>query len=241
MMTGMMPLKGLLASVLPLILVLAASAANAKGAYGSRALTLSSAVGSRTTLASPDGRSRVVVRDNGGGLTIQTSGAIGKLSFTTEDDVAAELTWSPDSKAFFITGSDGGAVGDFHLLVVGRFGGRLTVKDASGAIYAAFGHPVKCDGGPEAPNVGGIKWLSGHRVLVAAEIQPHSICDSMGTFKAYELDPATMRVGRRYGQLEAKKRFGPDLGTELVAADDGCVRRPTSCYVSTNHPEIKPR
>jgi hypothetical protein len=240
MTTGTAPLK-CLAWVLILALVLAGSAAQAKGAYGSHAVALSGVGDGRTALASPDGRSRVVVRNNDAGLTVQTSGAIGKLSFTTEDAVAAELTWSPDSRAFFITGSDGGAVGDFHLLVVDRFGGRLTVKDASDAIYAAFGHPVKCDDGPEAPNVGGIKWLSGHRVLVAAEILPHSVCDSMGTFKAYELDPATMKVGRRYGQLEAKKLFGSDLGEELIGAEDGCIRQPTSCYVSTNHPELKPR
>ncbi len=236
-------LKRLLAPALSLILVLAASAADAKGAFGNGAAALSGKIagGGRTTVVSPDGKSRVLVRDNGGGLTVQTSGAIGKLSFTTEDAVAAELTWSTDSKAFFITGSDGGAVGDFHLLVVDRFGGRLTVKDASAAIYAAFGHPVKCDGGAEVPNVGGIKWLPGHRILVAAEIQPHSVCDSMGTFKAYELDPVTMSVGRRYGQLEAKRLFGPDLGEELAAAKDGCITQPMTCYVSTNHPESKSR
>src|SRR5262249_50101531 len=135
---------------------------------------------------------------------------------------------------------DGGAVGDYHLLVVDRFGGHLTMKDASKAIYAAFGHPVKCDA-PEAPNVGGIKWLARHRILVAAEGLPHSICDSMGTFKAYALHPATMKVGRAYGQLEAKKLFGPDLGQELAAADDGCIREPRSCHVPTNHPEERPR
>jgi hypothetical protein len=236
-------LMGLLAVGLPLAVGLAATAAEAKGIYGSHAVDLWGQVagGGRTTVASPDGRSKVVVEyDDDRGLTIRTEGAMGKQSFSTDAYVASELTWAPDSTAFFITGSDGGAVGDFHLLIVDRFGGRLALKDASKAIYAAFGHPVKCDV-PETPNVGGIKWLPGHRVLVAAEILPHSICDSMGTFKAYELDPATMTVGRAYGQLEAKRLFGPDLGGELVAADDGCVRQPKSCYVSTNHPEPKPR
>jgi hypothetical protein len=233
------PLKRPLA--LALVLVLSTSAANAKGVFASHAVNLWSEVagGGRTTVTSPDGRSRVVVQyDDDRGMMIRTEGAIGKLSFSTDAFVASELTWAPDSMAFFITGSDGGAVGDYHLLVVDRFGGHLAMKEATKAIHAAFGHPVKCDV-PEAPNVGGIKWLPGHHVLVAAEVLPHSVCDGMGTFKAYELDPATMTVGRAYGQLEAKKLFGPDLGQELTAADDGCVKQPTSCYVSTNHPELK--
>ncbi|MGZ3275421.1 MAG: hypothetical protein ACXU82_16150 [Caulobacteraceae bacterium] len=223
--------------------MLIASNASAKGVYGSHAVDLWGKIGGggRTTVASPDGRSRVIVQyGDDRGMTIRTAGAIGKLSFATDAYVASELTWSPDSKAFFITGSDGGAVGDFHLLIVDRFADGLAMRDASKAIYSAFGHPVKCDA-PEAPNVGGIKWLPGHRVLVAAEILPHSVCDSTGTFKAYELDPGTMKVGRRYGQLEAKKLFGPDLGQELTAADDECVKKPTSCYVSTNHPEQQKR
>ena len=229
-----------LAAVLTATLILTSLSAIAEGVFGRRAVDLRArkATNGRTVVTSPDGRSRAVVRDNGGGLTIQTSGAMGKLLFTTENSVSAELTWSPDSTAFFITGSDGGAVGDYHLLVVDRFRRRLAVKDVSDVIHAAFGHPVRCDV-PEAPNVGGVKWLPGHHVLVAAEVQPHSVCDSMGTFEAYELDPATMTIGRAYGQLEAKKLFGPDLGKELSAADDGCVRRPTSCYVVTNHPELK--
>jgi hypothetical protein len=224
-------MKRLLASALPLILSLAASCADAKGIYGSHAVDLWGEVGGggRTSVSSPDGQSRVLVQyDDDHGMTIRTEGNIGKLSFSTDAFVASELTWAPDSKAFFITGSDGGAVGEFHLLVVDRFAGRLAMKDASKAIYAAFGHPVRCDE-PEEPNVGGIKWLSGHRVLVAAEVQPHSICHGMGTFKAYELDPATMTVGRAYGQLEAKKLFGADLGRELEAADDACVTRPRNC------------
>jgi hypothetical protein len=75
---------------------------------------------------------------------------------------------------------------------------------------------------------------------VAAEVVNHSNCDSFGTFKAYEVDPAAMTVVRALNQFEAKRDLKPLLGKELRLAPDECIRKPESCYVSTNHPEIRP-
>jgi hypothetical protein len=62
--------------------------------------------------------------------------------------------------------------------------------------------------------VGGIGWLrNGRRILVAAEIVNHSVCDSPGTFAAYEVDVETLQITARYSQLEAKRRFAPLLDT----------------------------
>jgi hypothetical protein len=138
-------------------------------------------------------------------------------------------------KGFFVTTSDGGRNGLYRVMVIRQFRGRLQARDLTETVYKAFGHPVKCEW-PESPNVGGIAWIgSEHRVLVAAEIVSHSVCDSYGTFKAYLVDPASMVIVQSYGQIEAKRRFGTLLGTELAAATDECVRDPRSCYLAYNH------
>jgi len=188
---------------------------------------------------SPDKKSVVWARyieDQDEKVLLDVSGDIGSIKIDLGPGVNSELLWSKDSKSFFVTTSDQGANGSYRLIVVGRFGGKLVGRDLTPLIYSKFGHPVRC-GWPEAPNVGGITWLgqTGH-ILLAAEIVAHSNCDSYGTFKAYEVDPASMKVIRSYGQLETKQRFGKFLGDELKSAPDECIRNPRSCYVPVNHP-----
>ncbi len=190
-------------------------------------------------IPSPNGKSEIhAIRSDENGVTIVVSGKTGALTRRIGDGVSSEVLWAPDSKGFFITTSNGGLNGDYHLFVFDDFDGKFGVRDLTPLIYKRFGHPVIC-GYPEVPNVGGVTWLgsSGH-VLVAAEIIAHSNCDSFGTFRAYEVDPASMKIVRTYGQIEAKQEFGSELGDELLNAPDECIRDPKACYVSTNHPEL---
>ena len=104
----------------------------------------------------------------------------GKSTFTGEIDFAlnAEVLWSPDSKAFAVSGSKDGAGGLYltDVFIVGESG--LTKIPLSDVIWRAFGHPVRC-GWPEDPNVGAVAWLKdATRLLVAAQIIGHTNCDS---------------------------------------------------------------
>src|SRR6202030_1256817 len=117
----------------------------------------------------------------------------------------AEITWSPDSRAFSLTGSDQGANGQYRTDVFLIQPRKLVSLHLTDIIEKAFGHPVKC-GWPELPNVVAVKWLAPSRqLLVASEIIHHSNCDSFGTFKAYAVDlgqePSIAKV---YNQLEVK-------------------------------------
>ena len=78
---------------------------------------------------------------------------------------------------------------------------------------------------------------SSHELLVAAQIVPHTNCDSMGTFTAYTIDPWRMRIGKKYSQLEAKASFRSSLGPWLSDARDECIRDPEQCYVAQLHPK----
>jgi hypothetical protein len=179
--------------------------------------------------AEPNGNSRV---------TLSVRGDIGTLQVNLGPGVGSELLWRPDSQGFFVTTSDEGANGAYRLVVVESFDNKLQSRDLTPIIYQAFGHPFRC-GSPEAPNVGGVAWTNDHHILVAAEVIHHSNCDSFGTFVLYEVDPANMTIVRKYTQLQAKQLFLPLLGQELLAAPDECIRKPSSCYVSTNHQSAK--
>ena len=188
-----------------------------------------------STFTSPDRSWKIVIggRDDDT-LPFHVRGRLGRLDFATADVFDAELVWAPDSSAAFFTGSDGGAVGTFGLHVIHVRGGRVVQTNLSPMIIKRFGHPVRCYEA-EDPNVGGIAWLGRDRLLVAAEIPPHSNCDAMGTFKAYEVDLPTMTIVRTYSQGEAKHRFWSKLGRELRNADDSCARAARECEIPQLH------
>lgn len=197
-------------------------------------------------IPSPDRRSRVVAtyrEDKDTHILLNLTGELGSLQLDLEPGVGSELLWAPDSKALFVTSSDAGGNGSYHLYVVDTFEGKLQSRELTGLIDHTFGHPVRCDPKglfTEPPNVAGIGWVAQtHHIWVAAEIVAHSVCDSDGTFKAYEVDPASMTVVRTLDQLEAKRELRQLLGNELKGAPDQCIRNPKSCYVSTNHPELE--
>lgn len=211
----------------------------AGGKYSEQARRLNGvyADADRITAMAPNGKSRVVVsvaRPDADDFDVDVSGEIGKGHFTMVSGPNAELLWSPDSRYLFITLNDGGIVGSYLLSVIGRFGGELAARDLTGLVATEFGHPGRCFE-PEAPNVAGVTWLDRPgRLLAAAQIVPHSNCDAMGTFKAYEIDVEAMKVVRAFSQREAKDLFGTALGPELRNAEE-CETRPGDCSIPALH------
>jgi hypothetical protein len=140
---------------------------------------------------------------------------------------SAEVLWSPDSLAFFVTYSDAGAVGTYHVLVyaIDDDGPHRSEPISNGR---KLFRPDCLT--PEHPNVGGIRWgKDSHTLVIGIEVPPHSSCVDMGTFKAYEISLPSGTVLKEYGQLEAKRRFASTLGVELRNADDECITKPRSC------------
>jgi len=151
--------------------------------------------------------------------------------------VGIEIGWSPDSLAFFVTTSNAGRNGWYGTFVFLLSGDTVTELDLSPSVLSEFGHPVKC-GWPEDPNVVAVRWVvPSKRLLVAAEIIHHSVCDSFGTFRAFEVSLPDRAILKKYGQIEAKRLFHSDLGWELADAPDKCILQPKSCWVSGNHPK----
>jgi len=142
--------------------------------------------------------------------------------------VNAEVAWSPDSKAFFVTYSDGGNVGTYHVRVVYVTDSGIRAIEPLPNGRRLF-KPICFD--PENPNVGAIGWIGNgsDQLAIAVEVPPHSSCASMGTFKAFVIQLPTGNVVSTYGQIEAKRSFSKLIGSELRGADDTCVEEPRSC------------
>lgn len=160
----------------------------------------------------------------------------GKRIRLFEGDVDPEVLWSPDSKAFAETYSDGGAVGTFHVIIYYVEKNQLRTIEPTAAVTKEFlSHPRVCFE-PEDPNIGAIKWIKdSSEILVAAETLPHSNCDNLGTFRAYIIRLPSGDILGSYGQIEAKKLFWKHLGVELRNADDECILKPGSCDIPQLH------
>ncbi len=174
----------------------------------------------------------------------RVSVVVGSKAFATDIGylLNAEVLWAPDSSAFTVTYSDGGAVGDYlvELHYVDQSG--LRKVDPTKMVKRDFmARPLACGGPREEPNLAVVRWGDDSKSLyIAAEVQPHSVCDSMGTFRLYKVSLSRGRILASWGQLEAKREFWKSLGVELRNAEDDCIRDPVSCYVPYNHPECFP-
>lgn len=194
--------------------------------YSKRAMSLDS--GSER-IKSPDGKKLLTVKTiqdqmDPDGMHLSFTMDVARKEFSTElPGFNAEVLWSPDSTAFAVTQTEGGGGIGYRAYVfyVGENG--FNKVDVSDVVVKAFGTQVKCEV-PVPPNTGFVDWLDGsHRILVAAEVVPVSICHCSGTFKLYELSVPKVRILHAYSQIEAKQRFSNLLGCELHDADDKCT------------------
>ena len=185
-----------------------------------------------TLLVSPDDKVKLThSTDAAGARHWQAETSRGVVLLETHAWPCPEFLWAPDSSALAVTYSEGGNPGDFRLALY-RFGaGQEGPLDIAATARADFmNHYPRCSG-PRSPDLAAIAWLDGaSRLLVAAQVQPHSDCDDRGTFALYEVSVPDGKILAKYGQLEAKRRFGDKLGPALRRADDRCITEPGSCH-----------
>ncbi|HET7175605.1 MAG TPA: hypothetical protein VFK21_06295 [Gammaproteobacteria bacterium] len=187
---------------------------------------------SEALLGSPDGKLKLThSKDATGARHWQAETAAGARPLETRAWPCPEFLWAPDSSALAVTYREGGDAGDSHMGVY-RFGSDTKDPiDVTAAAEADFlAHRPRCAAMPE-PNLAAVAWLEGaNRLLVAAQVPRHSDCDDRGTFALYEVSVPDGKVLAKYGQLEAKQRFGDKLGSALRRADDRCITQPGSCH-----------
>ncbi len=131
----------------------------------------------------------------------------------------AEIIWSPDSSAFVITASDGGAVGTWFISVYLLENDSVRYADVAQEVIRHFKRYYKCDE-PEEPNVGAVKWLNDSKqLLLVAEVPPHSTCREMGKFKGYIVDIPSGGILEEIDEKDVRLNWSGYLGTRFIRSD----------------------
>jgi hypothetical protein len=164
---------------------------------------------------------------------------VGRRTFTLKTKGrGAEILWSPDSRWLAVTYTYccSGFSPYLRLYEVSESG----VKDlhVEHVLTNGFGKGIRCEKGTPASQwalTAAVKWVDSSHLLAAAQVPNVSVCDSMGVFELREVSVPDQSIIRTYGQLEAKRLFGNDLGGNFRKANDACVRDPKSCWVASHH------
>jgi len=146
---------------------------------------------------------------------------VGEKEFPTDfwHKTAAELGWSPDSARFFLTWTEGGQMGDWHVAVyevttagVSEVRGveKKPIKDFEKYIRSL---PPDPDFG-EFPgrycysNVAAAQWLSGSsELLLAVMVEPEGDCWYAEEFFVYRVAIPSGNILQRYTAQEAHRNF----------------------------------
>lgn len=167
--------------------------------------------------------SKKIVVISGVDLDVTVEGR--KLPGIEEEGVMypAELFWAPDSSAFFITASDGGAVGTWFVSVYVIEKGRVRYLNVTQEVIMQFKKYYKCDE-PEEPNVGAIRWLKGSKnLLLVAEVPPHSTCPEMGRVRGYIVEIPNGKILQEFDEKELRAQWGSHLGRRFIREKNGTV------------------
>jgi hypothetical protein len=169
-------------------------------------------------VTSPNGRKRIIVKNYE--LRVESDGR--QMRTPSGEPIGvyplAEVGWAPDSGAFFLTWSDGGAVGSWNTDVYLLTPSGLRKAEATDNVRRDFMKRYNCDvwgehTGNEVPNIAGLKWLKGSKqLLLIAEVPPHSSCPEMGKFMGYSVSVPSGKILVRYSAKEVKTRWGKPLG-----------------------------
>ncbi len=204
-------------SVLPLFLATVETVAgipeSSPAVWSTNSVSLSRSPDGRVEVRAPNERTAVVV--NGVGLRVVSDGK--SLSGTEEDGVStvAELGWARDSTAFYITQSDGGLVGTWYTVVYDIRPSGVRSIDVTSAIRRRFRKHYKCTY-PETPNVAALAWLTNpRRILLVAEVPPHSSCPEMGKVSGYVVAVPSGEIVREIGQAKLESEWRSYMGPRL--------------------------
>ena len=138
---------------------------------------------------------------------------------------AAELGWAPDSSRFFLTWTEGGNMGDWHVAVYDVSGaGARQIKGIEKRPIADFEKYIRSlppdpqldrfwwDNGRYCySNVVAAQWLNGSReLLLSVLVEPEGDCRYSGDFMVYRVAIPSGRILQRYTAGEAHRKFNRD-------------------------------
>jgi hypothetical protein len=183
---------------------------------------------------SPDHRKRIDIV--GGEVTLRIGSHRLETGINDWTNHAAELGWAPDSTKFFVTWTETGELGPWHLQVYGvdesgvhefpnvevpareDFEHRVRGLPIDPALDSSeLRHVWDADRYCEPYHVIGGRWMNrSQEILLSVLIRNVSDCKYMSEFNAYRVNAVTGAILERFTAAEAHKRFG-DQYLPLIA------------------------
>jgi hypothetical protein len=196
-----------------------------RGAWSGEAISLFNTFGGfgadekrQASFYSPDHKKQVRIHDQAVAISIE--GREYPTDFWVKS--SAELGWAPDSSRFFLTWTDGGETGQWHVEVYDVSSGRLRqIKRMEEAPRRDFDNFIR--GLPKnahepfwasdkycSPNVVAAQWLNGSSELLVSVLVPNvGDCRYMSEFNVYRLAIPSGKILQRYAAREAREKFNP--------------------------------
>ena len=139
----------------------------------------------------------------------------------------AEISWAPDSNAFYITESNGSIRGFQTAVYYGQASRLRELPNISPVVWSAFNDHHQCvevghDNNKYVvdANIAGLRWMeNSSRLLVIAEIPVDSDC-ARGYFAGYLVALPDRKILARYSPSELVKRYPESIGRRLRADYD---------------------
>lgn len=159
------------------------------------------------SLSSPDGEARLGLR---GGRLVMIRRGVARPIETPFAPATIEAVWSRDGRRVAVTGSDGGAVGTWSVVLLDADGRDVGagLAETVARLGAGLAH---CDG-PEAVNATAAGWARrGSRLLMRLEVPPHSSCANMGEVRFVLIEAEALGRSAVVSRARAEAEVGRSL------------------------------
>jgi len=150
---------------------------------------------------SPDRKSSIKIGRDWSFYVVRNEKTLRRI-YLSEISSNIEIGWSPDSSQFFISYSDGGAIGSFHVRLY-QFRGDTVVESRVPEIVAkAFRARHWCES--RGNNLSFLDWTPDSKVaFLVAQVYPTGDCgEQFGLFRGYAVDLKSERILRLYGETQ---------------------------------------
>jgi len=128
----------------------------------------------------------------------------------------AEISWAPDSKAFFLTANEGGQDEAWYITVYVIEYDRVNYYDVTAEAAGRFKESVKCSGADE-PNFGAIKWLKESKnLLLVAEAPDRASCSEKDARRGYIVEVPSGKVLSELDMKKMQDDWGEYLGPRII-------------------------
>jgi hypothetical protein len=164
-------------------------------------------------IPSPDGQRRAVLggyrelRDSESGSLQVFQGQTLLRQFRLRDlSAGIYMKWAPDSAAFYLMWSDGGALGNYHVRVFRVRDNQVLEVPTTRVAEKDFARRHYCK--TRGNNVYAVHWLANSdEIVISTEVYPTSDCENLGFRLGYLVRTADGAILKRYSEPEIEEQI----------------------------------